>query len=71
GRFREDEARKYFQQLINLVDFCYNRGVYHIYLRPENLLLDSYGVLKVLDFVLNAFDPQLRVRMCLFVEVKM
>ena len=29
GKLNEDEARKYFQQLINAVDFCHSRGVYH------------------------------------------
>jgi serine/threonine protein kinase len=29
GRLKEDEARKYFQQLINTVDYCHSRGVYH------------------------------------------
>ncbi|PWZ10071.1 CBL-interacting protein kinase 31 [Zea mays] len=29
GRLKEDEARKYFQQLINVVDYCQSRGVYH------------------------------------------
>ena len=31
-------------------------------LQPENLLLDSYGVLKVSDFGLSAFSKQIRVR---------
>lgn len=26
GRMREDEARRYFQQLINAVDYCHSRG---------------------------------------------
>jgi serine/threonine protein kinase len=26
---KEDEARRYFQQLINAVDYCHSRGVYH------------------------------------------
>uniref|UniRef100_A0A1D1XY14 non-specific serine/threonine protein kinase n=1 Tax=Anthurium amnicola TaxID=1678845 RepID=A0A1D1XY14_9ARAE len=60
GRLQEDEARKYFQQLINAVDYCHSRGVYHRDLKPENLLLDSYGVLKVSDFGLSTFSPQLR-----------
>ncbi|RWR88905.1 CBL-interacting serine/threonine-protein kinase 9 [Cinnamomum micranthum f. kanehirae] len=60
GRLREDEARRYFQQLINAVDYCHSRGVYHRDLKPENLLLDSFGVLKVSDFGLSAFSPQLK-----------
>lgn len=30
--------------------------------QPENLLLDSFGVLKVSDFGLSTFSPQIRVR---------
>ncbi|KAK2649983.1 hypothetical protein Ddye_017472 [Dipteronia dyeriana] len=60
GRLKEDEARRYFQQLINTVDYCHSRGVYHRDLKPENLLLDSYGVLKVSDFGLSAFSKQVR-----------
>ncbi|KAI4355295.1 hypothetical protein L6164_004084 [Bauhinia variegata] len=58
GRFKEDEARSYFQQLINAVDYCHSRGVYHRDLKPENLLLDSHGVLKVSDFGLSTFSQQ-------------
>ncbi|PWZ05903.1 CBL-interacting protein kinase 9 [Zea mays] len=58
GRLGEDEARIYFHQLINAVDYCHSRGVYHRDLKPENLLLDSNGALKVSDFGLSAFAPQ-------------
>ncbi|MBA0811092.1 hypothetical protein Gohar_003023 [Gossypium harknessii] len=58
GRFKEDEARKYFQQLIHAVDYCHSRGVYHRDLKPENLLLDANGVLKVSDFGLSALPQQ-------------
>ncbi|XP_052479840.1 CBL-interacting serine/threonine-protein kinase 9 isoform X3 [Gossypium raimondii] len=60
GRLKEDEARSYFHQLINAVDYCHSRGVYHRDLKPENLLLDSYGVLKISDFGLSAFSQQVR-----------
>ncbi|KAF6153721.1 hypothetical protein GIB67_000954 [Kingdonia uniflora] len=60
GRLKEDEARRYFHQLINAVDYCHSRGVYHRDLKPENLLLDSYGVLKVSDFGLSTFSQQLK-----------
>lgn len=60
GRLKEDEARKYFQQLINAVDYCHSRGVFHRDLKPENLLLDANGMLKVSDFGLSALPQQVR-----------
>ncbi|XP_065877623.1 CBL-interacting serine/threonine-protein kinase 23 [Euphorbia lathyris] len=60
GRLKEDEARKYFQQLINAVDYCHSRGVCHRDLKPENLLLDASGNLKVSDFGLSALPQQVR-----------
>ncbi|KAK9758113.1 hypothetical protein RND81_01G208000 [Saponaria officinalis] len=60
GKLQENDARKYFQQLINAVDYCHSRGVYHRDLKPENLLLDSFGVLKIADFGLSVFSQQVR-----------
>ncbi|KAJ1289091.1 hypothetical protein BS78_02G138500 [Paspalum vaginatum] len=42
GRLKEDETRTYFQQLINVVDYCNSRGVYHIDLKVQAVfILDS------------------------------
>ncbi|KZV30596.1 CBL-interacting serine/threonine-protein kinase [Dorcoceras hygrometricum] len=60
GRMQEDDARKYFQQLINAVDYCHSRGVFHRDLKPENLLLDDAGNLKVSDFGLSALSQTVR-----------
>nr|XP_043624512.1 CBL-interacting serine/threonine-protein kinase 6-like [Erigeron canadensis] len=60
GRLKEDVARRYFQQLISVIDFCHSRGVYHRDLKPENLLLDEEGNLKVTDFGLSAFADHIR-----------
>lgn len=54
GKLKEDAARRYFQQLINAVDFCHSRGVYHRDIKPENLLLDENENLKISDFGLSA-----------------
>ncbi|KAL8158796.1 hypothetical protein V2J09_000333 [Rumex salicifolius] len=54
-KLSEDEARKLFQQLIDAVEYCHCRGVYHRDLKPQNLLLDNQGNLKVSDFGLSAF----------------
>ncbi|CAM0145050.1 unnamed protein product [Urochloa decumbens] len=60
GRLKEDEARRYFQQLINAVDYCHSRGVYHRDLKLENLLLDINGNLKISDFGLSAISDQVK-----------
>ncbi|CAM0907551.1 unnamed protein product [Alopecurus aequalis] len=60
GSLKDDEARKYFQQLINAVDYCHSRGVYHRDLKIENLLLDTAGNLKVSDFGLSAISEQVK-----------
>ncbi|CAN6482279.1 unnamed protein product [Victoria cruziana] len=57
GRLSENESRRYFQQLIDGVDYCHSKGVYHRDLKPENLLLDSQGDLKISDFGLSALPP--------------
>ncbi|XP_075074941.1 CBL-interacting serine/threonine-protein kinase 24-like isoform X2 [Nicotiana tabacum] len=58
GRISDDEARRYFQQLIDAVAHCHSKGVYHRDLKPENLLLDCQGNLKVSDFGLSALPQQ-------------
>ncbi|KAK7372923.1 hypothetical protein VNO80_06313 [Phaseolus coccineus] len=58
GRLSEADSRRYFQQLIDGVDYCHSKGVYHRDLKPENLLLDSQGNIKISDFGLSAFPEQ-------------
>ncbi|KAJ8442611.1 hypothetical protein Cgig2_026553 [Carnegiea gigantea] len=63
SRLSELEARKYFQQLIDGVEFCHSNRVYHrdlktYFVQPENLLLDSQGYLKISDFGLSAHPPE-------------
>jgi len=54
GRLNEEQARFYFRQLVEGVEYCHSRGVCHRDLKPENLLLDEKGDLKVSDFGLSA-----------------
>lgn len=62
GRFSEDEARYFFQQLISGVDYCHDSGVCHRDLKLENTLLDGNPAprLKICDFGYSksAFDSQ-------------
>ncbi|XP_024398873.1 CBL-interacting protein kinase 23 [Physcomitrium patens] len=59
-RLIENDARRYFQQLIDAVDYCHSRNVYHRDLKPENLLVDANGNLKISDFGLSALPQQCR-----------
>lgn len=54
GRFAEQQARYYFRQLVNGVEYCHAQGVCHRDLKPENLLLDENANLKISDFGLSA-----------------
>nr|CAD1816838.1 unnamed protein product [Ananas comosus var. bracteatus] len=61
GRISEHEGRKLFQQLIDAVSYCHDRGVYHRDLKPENVLLDAKGNIKISDFGLSALPQQFGV----------
>ncbi|KHN23689.1 Serine/threonine-protein kinase SAPK10 [Glycine soja] len=52
GRFTEDEARFFFQQLISGVSYCHAMQVCHRDLKLENTLLDGSSAprLKICDF---------------------
>ncbi|XP_027191287.1 serine/threonine-protein kinase SAPK1 isoform X2 [Cicer arietinum] len=52
GRFSEDEARYFFQQLISGVSYCHSMEICHRDLKLENTLLDASLAprLKICDF---------------------
>mmetsp|Transcript_19825 Transcript_19825/g.32505 ORF Transcript_19825/g.32505 Transcript_19825/m.32505 type:complete len:681 (+) Transcript_19825:307-2349(+) len=53
GRLSEDEARRFFQQIVSGVEYCHRHNVVHRDLKPENLLLDSNLNVKIADFGLS------------------
>ncbi|BBH05731.1 SNF1-related protein kinase 2.7 [Prunus dulcis] len=68
GRFSEDEARYFFQQLISGVSYCHSMQICHRDLKLENTLLDGSSAprLKICDFgyskainyfIYNTFRP--------------
>jgi 5'-AMP-activated protein kinase catalytic alpha subunit len=53
GRLGEEEARRFFQQIVSGVDYCHRHMVVHRDLKPENLLLDDSLNVKIADFGLS------------------
>jgi serine/threonine protein kinase len=45
-----DLIKSYMYQLLKGMDFCHARGIMHRDLKPQNLLVDKKGVLKLADF---------------------
>ncbi|CAO2173937.1 unnamed protein product [Urochloa humidicola] len=59
GKLSEREGRRLFQQLIDGVSYCHDKGVYHRDLKPENVLVDRSGNIKISDFGLSALPQHL------------
>jgi|UniRef100_A0A2N9J040 carbon catabolite-derepressing protein kinase len=60
GKLTEQAARRYFHQLVSALSFCHRNGVAHRDMKPQNLLLDKDGNLKISDFGLSALPEQLK-----------
>ncbi|XP_043723290.1 CBL-interacting protein kinase 1-like isoform X3 [Telopea speciosissima] len=60
GRLTEAEGRRLFQQLIDGVSYCHDKGVFHRDLKPENVLVDTKGNIKISDFGLSALPQHYR-----------
>lgn len=53
GKLNENQARKFFQQIISGVAYCHRHMIVHRDLKPENLLLDDNMNVKIADFGLS------------------
>jgi len=57
-RLDEEEARNIFLQICKGVRYCHSRCIVHRDLKLENILLDDYNNVKIIDFGFSIFtDP--------------
>mmetsp|Transcript_23919 Transcript_23919/g.43900 ORF Transcript_23919/g.43900 Transcript_23919/m.43900 type:complete len:344 (+) Transcript_23919:123-1154(+) len=50
----ENEVRRIFKQVLEAVAFCHDKGIAHRDIKPDNILLDNHGDVKLTDFGLSA-----------------
>lgn len=56
GLLPEEEALKYFRQLLSAVGYCHQFNICHRDLKPENILLTRDGDIKIADFGMAAIQ---------------
>src|SRR6187402_891099 len=54
GRLDEEEAVKYFRQILSAVGYCHSFKICHRDLKPENILLTKNLDIKIADFGMAA-----------------
>jgi serine/threonine-protein kinase HSL1, negative regulator of Swe1 kinase len=54
GSLDEEEALKYFRQILSAVGYCHSFNICHRDLKPENILLTEEHEIKVADFGMAA-----------------
>jgi serine/threonine protein kinase len=55
-RFTENRARIYAAELVEALSYLHSNGILYRDIKPENILLDSDGHIKITDFGLSKLN---------------
>ena len=50
GNFSEEHARVIFKKILEAIKFCHDKGICHLDIKPDNIMLDKDFQLIVIDF---------------------
>ncbi len=65
GKYPEPQARFYAAQVVLSFEYLHYLGIVYRDLKPENLLIDGHGYLKITDFgFAKRIDDKLTITMC-------
>ena len=50
GSFSEDRARHIIDQVLRAAEYLHSRHIVHLDFKPQNIMIDSNDVVKIVDF---------------------